>query len=45
VIEWGSYQYAFKPFVLKNAQMVFSRVVVAKFKEIIHKFLEVYLDD
>jgi hypothetical protein len=25
--------------------MVFSRVVVATFKEFIHKFLEVYFDD
>jgi hypothetical protein len=33
------------PFGLKNAPAVFSRVVVAAFKEFIHKFLEVYLDD
>jgi len=33
------------PFGLKNAPTVFSRVVVATFKEFIHKFLEVYLDD
>jgi hypothetical protein len=33
------------PFRLKNAPAVFSRVVVATFKEFIHKFLEVYLDD
>jgi hypothetical protein len=32
-------------FGLKNAPAVFSRVVVAVFKEFIHKFLEVYLDD
>jgi hypothetical protein len=32
-------------FVLKNAPVVFSRVVVVTFKEFIHKFLEVYLDD
>jgi hypothetical protein len=45
VTEWGSYQYTVMPFGLKNAPMVFSRVVVAMFKEFIHKFLEVYLDD
>jgi hypothetical protein len=32
------------PFRLKNTLVVFSRVVVATFKEFIHKFLEVYLD-
>jgi hypothetical protein len=45
VTEWGSYQYTVMPFGLKNAPAVFSRVVVAAFKEFIHKFLEVYLDD
>ena len=33
------------PFGLKNAPTIFSRVVVAAFKNFIHKFLEVYLDD
>jgi hypothetical protein len=33
------------PFGLKNSPAMFSRVVVATFKEFIHKFLEVYLDD
>jgi hypothetical protein len=42
--EWGSYQYTIIPFGLKNALAGFSRVVVANFKEFIHKFLEVYLD-
>jgi hypothetical protein len=45
VTDWGSYQYIVIPFGLKNAPAVFSRVVVACFKEFIHKFLEVYLDD
>jgi hypothetical protein len=44
-IEWGSYQYIVIPFGLKNAQTIFSRVVVVAFKDFIHKFLEVYLDD
>jgi hypothetical protein len=45
VMEWGSYQYTVMSFGLKNAPVVFSRVVVATFKEFIHQFLEVYLDD
>jgi hypothetical protein len=44
-IEWGSYQYTVIPFVLKNAPIIFSRVVIVAFKEFIHHFLEVYLDD
>jgi hypothetical protein len=43
-MEWGSYQYTIIPFGMKNAPAVFSRVVVAAFKEFIHKFLKVYLD-
>jgi hypothetical protein len=44
-MEWGSYQYTVMPFGLKNAPTIFSRVVIATFKEFIHQFLEVYLDD
>jgi len=43
--EWESYQHIVTPFGLKNVPVVFSRVVVAAFKEFIHKFLELYLDD
>jgi len=43
--EWGSYQYIVIPFGLKNAPTIFSRAVVTTFKELIHKFLEVYLHD
>ena len=44
-IEWGSFQYTVMPFGLNNAPAIFSRVVVAVFKEHIQKFLEVYFDD
>ena len=44
-MEWGSYQYTVMPFGLKNAPAIFSRVVIATFKEFIHQFLKVYLDD
>lgn len=43
-IEWGCFQDTVMPFGLKNAPTIFSRIVVAAFKEFIHKFLEVYLD-
>jgi len=43
--KWGYFQYTVMPFGLKNALVIFSRVVVITFKEYIHKFLEVYLDD
>eukprot|EP00253_Pinus_taeda_P036236 PITA_36236 len=38
--EWGCFQYIIMPFGLKNAPAIFSCVVVAAFKEFIHKFLE-----
>ena len=43
--EWLCFQYTVMLFELKNAPAIFSYVVVAKFKEYIHKFLEVYFDD
>jgi len=45
MIEWGYFQYIIMPFGLKNPSTIFSRIVVAVFKEYVHKFLEVYLDD
>jgi hypothetical protein len=43
--EWGSYQYTVMSFGLKNAPAIFSRVVITAFKEFIHQFLEVYLNN
>jgi hypothetical protein len=45
VMEWGSFAYTMMPFGLKNAPAMFSRIVITTFKEFMHKFLEVYLDD
>jgi hypothetical protein len=45
VIEWESYQYTVMLFGLKNAPTIFSRVVIVAFKEFIHQFLEVYMND
>ena len=36
--KWGSFQYTGMPFGLKHAPAIFSRVIVAVFKEYIHKF-------
>lgn len=33
------------PFGLKNAPTMFSRIVIVVFKEFIHKFVDVYLDE
>jgi hypothetical protein len=41
---WGSFEYNVIPFGLKNAFAVFSRIVIAAFREFIHKFIEVYMD-
>ena len=43
--EWGCFQYTVMPFGLKNASSIFSHIMVATFKEYIHKFFELYLDD
>jgi hypothetical protein len=32
-------------FGLKNAPVIFSRVIIVSFKEFIYQFLEVYMDD
>ena len=45
ITEWGCYQYTVMPFGLKNAPVIFFRIVVSAFKTFIHKFLEVYFDD
>ena len=44
-MEWGCFQYTVIPFGLKNAPANFSRILVAPFKDSIHKFIEVYFND
>ena len=44
-IEWGSYMYNAMPLGLKNTPVIFSRILVNTFKDFIHDFLEVYLND
>ena len=45
VTKWCCFQYTVMPFGLKNAPAIFSRVVVAAFKDFIQKFLQVYMDN
>ena len=41
VTEWRCFQYTVMPSGLKNAPVIFSRIVILAFKDFIHKFLEV----
>jgi hypothetical protein len=45
IIEWGYFAYNLMTSGLKNAPVVFSRIVITSFREFIHKFIEVYMDD
>ena len=45
VTEWGCFQYTVMPFGLKNAPVIFSRIVVAMLKDFIQKFLAIYMDE
>jgi hypothetical protein len=45
ITKWGSFSYNVMPFGLNNAPVVFSRIVIAYFREFIHKFIKVYIDD
>ena len=44
-MEWGCFKYTIMPFGFKNIPSIFSRIIVATFKDFIHKILEVYFDD
>jgi hypothetical protein len=45
IIEWGSFAYNVISFGLENTPAFFSRIVIEAFREFIHKFMEVYMDD
>jgi len=42
---WVTYAYNFSPFGLCNAPAIFQKVVLAIFVDLIHKCVEVYMDD
>ena len=45
VTELELFAYTMMPFRLENSLAIFSRIIVIAFKEFMHKFLDVYLDD
>ena len=45
ITEWGTYCYRVMPFGLKNAGATYQRMATAMFHDMIHKEVEVYVDD
>ena len=42
---WGTYTYNVMPFGLKNASVTYQRAMVTLFHHMMHKEIEVYVDD
>ena len=45
ITEWGMYCYKVMPFGLKNAGATYQRAATALFHDMMHKEVEVYVDD
>jgi len=45
ITPWGTYCYRVMPFGLKNAEATYMRAMTTVFHYIIHKVIEVYIDD
>ena len=45
IIEWGTYCYKVMPFRLKNAGAAYQRAATILFHDIMHRDVEVYVDD
>ncbi|KAL6348453.1 hypothetical protein AAG906_007385 [Vitis piasezkii] len=45
IIEWGTYCYKVMPFGLKNAGATYQKVVTTLFHDMMHRDVEVYVDD
>ena len=45
IIEWGTYYYKVMPFGLKNAGATYQRAATTLFHDMMHKDVEVYVDD
>ena len=45
IIKWGIYYYKVMPFGLKNAGVTYQRAATSLFHDMMHKKVEVYIDD
>ena len=45
ITEWGTFCYKVMLFILKNAYATYQRAMTKVFKDMIHKEMEVYIDD
>lgn len=45
IVQWDTYCYKVMPFGLKNASATYQRAMVALFHDMMHKEIEVYVDD
>ena len=45
ITEWGTYCYRVMPFGLKNAGATYKRAATTLFHDMMHKDVEVYVDD
>ena len=45
VIMWGTFCYKVMPFSLKNVGVTYQRAMVTLFHDMMHKEIEVYVDD
>ena len=45
ITEWGTYCYKIMPFELKNSGATYQRAATALFHDMMHKEVEVYVDD
>ena len=45
ITEWGTYYYRVMPFGLKNAGATYQRVATTLFHNMMHRDVEVYVDD
>ena len=45
VTMWGTFCYKIMPFNLKNVEVTYQRVMVTIFHDMMHKEIEVYVDD
>ena len=45
IIMWGTFCYKVMPFSLKNAGATYQRAMVMLFHDMMHKEIEVYVDD